>query len=112
MEDIFKITVMYDLYSPMLTDKQKNIFELYYMNDYSFSEIGELLDVSKASAFDLLNRTKAKIFDYEKKLKLYEKFIEQQEILLKIKEELNFLEDKRVNKALDNLELLINNING
>ncbi len=111
MEEIFKITVMYDLYAPLLTDKQRDIFELYYMNDYSFSEIAENLNVSKASVFDLLNRTKAKIFDYEEKLKLYEKFMEQQEILMEIKDQLSMVEDEKVSLAKKSLDKLISNIN-
>ncbi len=111
MEDLLQLTIMYDMYSPLLTEKQRNIFELYYMNNLSFQEIAEIQSVSKASVFDLINRTKAKIFDYENKLKLYEKYLIEQKMLLDIEKELNTLNMEKLNSLKTKLNNLINYVN-
>jgi len=38
---------LYDYYQKLLTEKQCNIFEDYYFNDYSLSEIADNLNVSR-----------------------------------------------------------------
>ncbi len=111
MDDLLQLTIMYDMYSPLLTEKQRNIFELYYMNNLSFQEIAELHNVSKASVFDLINRTKGKIYDYEKKLKLYEKYIEEQKLLQDISEELNNINIDKLANVKNKLNKLIAYVN-
>ncbi|MFV0441128.1 MAG: YlxM family DNA-binding protein [Lachnospirales bacterium] len=113
MEESVKLTIIYDLYSPLLTDKQREVFDYYYMNDYSLSEIAELCKVSKASVFDLINRTKAKLYDFEVKLKLFEKHMAKQNIYEDIQKNLDKLKsrDKNIDlfeksiEALKNLDL-------
>ena len=34
------MTMLYDFYGQLLTDKQKDVIEMYYLNDFSLSEIG------------------------------------------------------------------------
>ncbi len=96
MDDLLQLTIMYDMYSPLLTQKQRDVFELYYMDNLSFQEIAEIQNVSKASVFDLINRTKSKIFDYEDKLKLYEKYNIEKGMLEDIESELNILDIKKL----------------
>ncbi len=111
MDDLLQLTIMYDMYSPLLTEKQRNIFELYYMNNLSFQEIAELSDVSKASVFDLINRTKNKIYDYEKKLKLYEKYQEEQKLLQDIADEIELINIDKLAGVKSKLNKLIAYVN-
>jgi len=64
------VTILYDFYGGLLTDKQKEIFEMYYLNDLSLSEIGASGGVSRQAVSDLLRRTTKLLTDYEERLGL------------------------------------------
>lgn len=85
MDDILKATLLYDFYGELLTQKQKTIFEYYYLNDYSLTEIGEELGISRQAVRDLLKRTENILLSYEQRLKLVEKFGIQKESVRRIK---------------------------
>lgn len=64
---------LYDIYSELLTDKEKEIFEDYYQNDLSLSEISENNNVSRNAIHKHIKNTVCKLEFYESKLSLYEK---------------------------------------
>ena len=45
MDDILQLTLLYDFYGELLTEKQKQVYELHYQNDLSLTEIGEELSI-------------------------------------------------------------------
>lgn len=68
-----KIIELYDIYSNLLTEKQRNYFEDYYFSDLSISEIAESYNISRNAIHDQLKRVVNTLNDYESKLKLKEK---------------------------------------
>lgn len=64
---------LYDLYSNLLTDKQKNYFEDYYFMDLSLAEIAENNNVSRNAVFDQIKRTVNTLLEIEEAVKLNEK---------------------------------------
>ena len=64
---------LYDYYSDLFTDKQKNYFEDYYFNDLSLSEIAENNNVSRNAVHSQIKIMESKLEYYEKILGLYEK---------------------------------------
>lgn len=64
---------LYDYYQKLLTEKQCNIFEDYYFNDYSLSEIADNLNVSRNAIWDILKKVEHNLEDYETKLELRKK---------------------------------------
>lgn len=73
-DEILKISILYDFYGKLLNEKQATIIDLYYNQDLSLGEIGELLSISRQGVYDTLKRAQSNLFRYEKKLKLVEKF--------------------------------------
>lgn len=90
---------LFDWYEPLLTPKQKEVFEFYYKDDYSLAEISEEMGVSRAAVSDLLKRVCKILEDYEKKLKLVYKYHTRYEIYGKIKE----LQIEKVNQFVEKL---------
>lgn len=89
-----------DWYGSLLTEKQQNICDLYFREDFSLSEISENYEISRAAVLDTIKRSEKLMIEYEKKLKLIEKYHARKEIYGKIKE----LEIDQVNQYLEEIE--------
>ena len=55
----FEMALLFDTYGSMLTDKQRDCFDMRYNQDLSLGEIGEELGVSRQAVCDNLSRTEA-----------------------------------------------------
>ena len=64
------INKLYDIYGELLTPRQKEVFEYYYHDDLSYQEIADVLDVSKAAIYDNISKTTVILEGYEAKLHL------------------------------------------
>ena len=73
MEDLVYYNDLYDIYSLLLTDKQREYFEEYYFNNLSFSEMAENYNVSRNAIFKQIKITKEKLDEFEEALCLYKK---------------------------------------
>lgn len=72
-----KMAMLYDFYSPMLSEKQKAIMELYYGEDLSLSEISEIEGITRQGVRDAVKKSENILADCEDKLHLCDKFKEQ-----------------------------------
>ncbi len=63
---------LYAYYQNLLTDKQRKIFESYYFDDYSLSEIANSEEVSRNAIWDILKKVEHNLDEYESKLHLLE----------------------------------------
>ena len=57
--DAFEMVLLLDYYGGMLTDKQRECFDMRYNQDLSLGEIGQLQGVSRQAVCDNLARTEA-----------------------------------------------------
>ncbi|MGN1016028.1 MAG: sigma factor-like helix-turn-helix DNA-binding protein [Faecousia sp.] len=57
--DALEMALLFDYYGGMLTDRQRDCFDMRYNQDLSLGEIGELLGVSRQAVCDNLTRTEA-----------------------------------------------------
>lgn len=89
LEKTTRINYLFDFYQALLTPKQQNYMEMYYLEDYSLGEISELSKVSRQAVYDNIKRTEQMLETYEKKLHLYEKFQSRVELLGKIEQHLS-----------------------
>ncbi|MDR2504931.1 MAG: hypothetical protein LBD16_02370 [Oscillospiraceae bacterium] len=61
-------SMMLDAYGALLTDKQREVLELRFMEDLSLSEISSMLGVSRQAAQDAVTRGETILRDLENKL--------------------------------------------
>lgn len=80
---------LFDFYQSLLTEKQRNYLQLFYLEDYALSEIAETFDVSRQAVYDNIRRTGDLVEDYEQKLGLYHRFSRRQEIYNEMKKHIN-----------------------
>ena len=73
MDERDYLIILYDFYSELLTDKQKEYFEDYYFNNLSLSEISENTGYSRNAIHKNIKGVCDKLYFYEDKLRLYEK---------------------------------------
>ncbi len=86
MDEILHLTLLYDFYGELLTEKQKQAFELHYQDDLSLSEIATELSISRQAVRDQLKRTEHILLEYEEKLGLVKRFQEQKKAVQKMRE--------------------------
>ncbi|WP_226034972.1 putative DNA-binding protein [Aquibacillus saliphilus] len=106
LEKTNHINSLFDFYQDLLTPKQKNYMELYYLEDYSLGEISESFDVSRQAVYDNIRRTETILEAYEEKLHLYEKFQERKKLLEQLEEKLTNQELEAVNQLVKSLKEL------
>lgn len=74
VEKLVEIGILYDFYGKLLSKRQYQAIELYYIHDLSLSEIGDELNITRQGIFDAIKRAELKLYEYEEKLGLVEKF--------------------------------------
>ena len=68
MKDDLQFLRLWDLYSPLLTQTQREITDLYFNYDLSLGEIAEQKGVSRQSVSDCLSKSRKQLEKYEEKL--------------------------------------------
>ncbi|TCP52492.1 hypothetical protein EV586_11092 [Tumebacillus sp. BK434] len=106
LEKTTQMNLLYDFYGVMLTEKQRQFVELYYLDDLSLAEIAEQFEISRQAVHDNLKRASAQLLDYEDKLRLVERFLHRMETRQQV---LDLLEDLPEEK-LAQLELLLDEL--
>lgn len=61
------LILLYDYYGDLLTDRQRECFELRYNQDLSLGEIGQELGISRQGVYDNLSRTEQQLKNMEAK---------------------------------------------
>ena len=97
-----RMNYLFDFYQSLLTEKQRNYLELFYLQDYSLSEIADTFDVSRQAVYDNIRRTGDLVEDYEMKLGLYQNFEKRQNIYEAIKKHID--EPEIIKQYLQTLE--------
>ena len=64
---------LYDIYAPLLSQRQRDIMDLYYNEDESLSEIAENTGITRQGVRDWIKKTESQLEVYENALGLAEK---------------------------------------
>ncbi|MBQ1422440.1 MAG: YlxM family DNA-binding protein [Firmicutes bacterium] len=91
LDNLAKESLLYDFYGGLLTDKQREVMELYHEENYSIVEIAGELGVSKQAVHDNLKKTERILSDYEDKLGLVSKFVARSNALRTVRADVESL---------------------
>ena len=79
-----EISVLCDIYSALLPEKQRLALEYYYDEDLSLAEIAEHTGISRQGVRDQIKHAEAQLLELENALHLYEKSKKTEEILYEL----------------------------
>lgn len=83
-ENALEMCLLFDFYGAMLTPRQQEIFDLYYNDDLSLSEISEQMQITRQAVRDALVRSRSAMDELEQRLGLVERFRKNSEALNRI----------------------------
>lgn len=109
-----EIALLFDFYGDMLTDKQRDVVELYYNDDLSLAEIAENEGITRQGVRDSIKRAESQLLEMEERLGLARRFRELREGLETIRgaareiQELNsrFGYSREIQERADRIEKL------
>lgn len=80
MKPYERINEYLDFYESLLTEKQKEIMNLYYQEDYSLGEIAANLKVTRSAVQNNIKRSEKILEDYETKLHLAKRYHKRKQL--------------------------------
>lgn len=81
--------LLYGYYQGLFTEKQRAIFDSYYGEDYSLSEIADIFNISRNAVWDALKKMHQKLEEYENILHLVENNQKLETYLLELEQHTN-----------------------
>lgn len=100
-----EIGLLMDFYGQLLTERQYEILDLHYNNDYSLGEIAENLKISRQGVFDNLKRGKNALYNLEEKLGLVKRFLDQKKSIEEIKAKIDCIDmELETNRTCDAMD--------
>ena len=84
MQDIVKLSVLFDYYGVILTEKQADICDMYFNQNLSLSEISEIAGITRQGVRDSLKKSEKILLSHEEKLGIYEKDLKVSDLIRKI----------------------------
>jgi len=82
----YRMTMLFDFYGEILTQRQKEFFDLYYNEDLSLGEIAENCGISRQGVRDVIVRAEAAMQEIEDKTGLIRRFMQMQPKIAAIEE--------------------------
>lgn len=104
IEKKLELTLLFDFYGDLLTEKQQAVLNLHLYEDYGHVEIGETLDISRQAVYDTIKTCDRQLHEFEVKLGLIGRYHERQIKLERVLLRLKTLQDLTESNA--NAELL------
>ena len=110
-----RVSLLYDFYGQLLTEKKRQVIELYHEEDMSLSEIASELGITRAAVHDSLKSAERALENYEEKLSLVERFLKTEEAFGEITQKLDGLKrryagDRELAEAIEDIETIARRI--
>ncbi|MBO4354448.1 MAG: GntR family transcriptional regulator [Clostridia bacterium] len=104
-EKNLSIISLFDVYGAMLSEQKQKMFELYYGDDLSLSEIAEEMNISRQGVRESLKKCEEQLLEFEEKLGFLKKSASIKEAVEKLKEIRG--DDGRIDEIIESLSALI-----
>lgn len=93
IEDITRTSLLCDFYGELLTERQRQITELYVQENFTLGEIAGELGISRQAVHDALRSGQRSLEGYEEKLGLVRRFLETEKAIENI--------DQRIQRLIE-----------
>ena len=70
----YRMAMLFDFYGDLLTERQREFYDLYYNEDLSLSEIAENYGISRQGVRDVIVRAEAAMSEIEEKTHIIRRF--------------------------------------
>lgn len=104
MEEVFKYSMLLDIYGNLLTQKQLNIMKNYFEDNLNFNEIAENEKTSRQAVFDMIKRGEKTLNQYEDKLSLLSTYLKNKEITETIFKSLEEIKTEENNDKIEEIK--------
>ncbi|HEY3364758.1 MAG TPA: YlxM family DNA-binding protein [Symbiobacteriaceae bacterium] len=104
MKDLKRMTLLLDFYGPLLTPRQQELMQAYYLEDLSLAEIAGEDGVSRQAVHDLIKRAETLLQEYEAKLGAVREYAERRDKLIRLEEALRRDDRESVSALLEELK--------
>ncbi len=104
-EKDLSLTMLFDIYSSLLSANEKDAFEYYYCDDLSLSEIAEIMKMTRQGVRDNVVRAEKLLRECEEKLGLQRKLSEAEMFLSRAKSALASGNIRLAEEELDKIRL-------
>ena len=112
MEKKVEISMLWQIYGKLLTEKQYEYIDYYYNNDLSLSEIAENDSITRQAVRDIIKKGERKLFEYEEKLLFMKKTINQEQKIQRVLWNLTKIQkdssDKQISSILEEIKKGLN----
>ena len=103
----YRMAMLYDFYGDLLTERQKEFYDLYYNDDLSLSEIAENYDITRQGVRDIVVRAERTLEDIEEKTGFIRQYHEVRAITMTLRRTCDAIQELNHAKWNDaGLELL------
>lgn len=97
----YRMSMLYDFYGDLLTDRQKEFYDLYYNEDLSLAEIAENYGISRQGVRDVIVRGEAALTEIEDKTHLIRRFHEMHRQLASVEAAADRLQELNLRRYQD-----------
>ncbi len=103
----YRMALLFDFYGDVLTDRQKEFYDLYYNEDLSLAEIAENYGITRQGVRDVIVRAEGIMSELEDKTGIIRRFHKMQDQLqaigAKVDQLIQLNEDRFQDAAVDQL---------
>lgn len=103
MEQLLYLSALFDFYGALLTEKQQECLKMHLFEDFSLSEIGEELGISRQAVYDNIHRSEKAMESYEGKLGLVARYQRERAVLASVCQSVQKLRTPKNSAAVDDV---------